>query len=94
MKASLLALTAALAATSDAACPFELMKRSGILSDEDLAKFDAVKRNPEAAEALYQAHKREAAPEPAPQGIIGPILGGALDLPLGGGLRKSLPFCD
>ena len=90
MKTSLLALTAGLASVSYAVCPFELMRRSGLLSEDDLAKFDAVKRDPEAAEELFQAHKREAAPEPVPDNIIGPILGGALDLPFGGGLRTSL----
>ena len=93
MKTSFLALIAAIEAFADAACPFELMKRSGILTDDDLAKFDFVKQNPEAAEALFRAHTREAKPEPAPQGgIIGPILGGALDLPFGGGLRGFLAY--
>lgn len=69
------------------------MKRSGLLSEEDVAKFEAVKRDPKAAEELFQAHqaeKREAAPEPAAGGIIGPTLNGLLDLPFGGGLRESL----
>ena len=69
------------------------MKRSGVLSEEDVAKFEAVKRDPKAAEELFQAHqaeRREAAPEPADGGIIGPTLNGVLDLPYGGGLRESL----
>ena len=70
------------------------MKRSGLLSEEDVAKFEAVKRDPKAAEALFQAHqaeKREAAaePEPAAGGLIGPTLNGLLDLPFGGGLREA-----
>ena len=94
MKTSFLALVAVLANASYAACPFELIKRSRILTNNDLAKVDAVKRDPEAAEALFQAHKRDAAPEPALDDIIGPILGGALDLPLGGRLPKSPLLSD
>ena len=92
MKANYLALGAAVVGVAFAACPFSELKRSGTLSEEDIAKFEAVKRDPKAAEALFKAHqagKREASPEPKPAGIIGPILNGVLDLPLGGGLRKS-----
>lgn len=89
MKTACLVLAAGLLAQAFGACPFEAMKRSGLLTEADLAKFEAVKRNPEAAEALFQAHKREAAPEPSPAGIIGPIVSGVLDLPYGGGLRES-----
>ncbi|KAI9696140.1 MAG: hypothetical protein M1820_008281 [Bogoriella megaspora] len=73
------------------ACPFAELHKAGLLSPDDAAKFEAVKRDPAAAEILFQAHqahRREAAPEPAPQngGLIGPIVDGVLDLPLGGGL--------
>ena len=74
-------------------CPFAELKRSGLLSEEDIEKFETVKRDPKAAEALFQAHqanKRAAAPEPASGGLIGPIVNGALDLPYGGGLRMTL----
>ena len=83
-------LGAGLAATAyGVACPFEEMKRIGLLSKEDIAKFEAVKRDPKAAETLIRAHRREAEPEPqAVGGIIGPLVNGLLDLPYGGGLRK------
>ena len=89
MVAVSVALIAGLAAVSNAACPFELMKRSGVLYGDDIAKFDAVKRNPKAAEALFEAYKREASPDPTPADPIGPIVSGILDLPYGGGLRES-----
>lgn len=85
-------LGAGLAATAyGVACPFEEMKRIGLLSKEDIAKFEAVKRDPKAAETLIRAHRREAEPEPEPQAIggnIGPLVNGLLDLPYGGGLGK------
>lgn len=91
MRATYLALCAAFAGLACGACPFSELKRSGVLSEDDIAQFEAVKRNPKAAEALVKAHqaeKREAAAEPNPASIVGPILNGVLDLPLGGGLRK------
>lgn len=91
MKTAYLTLIAGLVARAFAACPFEMLKRSGVLTEADLAKFEAVKRDPEAAEVLFQAHKRKAAPNPSPAGVIGPIVSGVLDLPYGGGLRKSDP---
>ena len=90
MKTAYLALGAGLVAGAFGGCPFELLKRSGKLTEADLAKFEAVKRDPKAAEALFQAHKREAAPDPSPAGVVGPIVSGVLDLPNGGGLRKPL----
>ena len=92
MKTAYLTLGAGFVAKAFAACPFELLKRSGVLTEADLAKFEAVKRDPKAAEVLFQAHKREAAPVASPAGVIGPIVSGVLDLPYGGGLRKSRPL--
>ena len=93
MKVSFLALGASLLAVTFALCPFQEMKRSGQLTEEDAAKFEAVKRDPKAAEALFEAYqreRREAAPELVSRGLIGPTNGsGLLDLPYGGGLRKS-----
>ena len=88
MKTTYLILSAGLVSRAFGACPFELLKRSGALNEADLAKFESVKRDPKAAEALFQAHKREAAPDPSPAGVLGPIVSGILDLPYGGGLRK------
>ena len=88
MKATYLVLSAAFAILTYGACPFAELRRSGVLSEDDIAKFEAVKRNPKAAETLFKAHqakKREPAPQP---GLIGPIVNGILDLPLGRGLRK------
>ena len=75
-----------------AACPFELLKRSGLLSEEDTAKFEAVKRDPKAAETLFEARRRDANPQLL-SGLTGPISNGILDLPLGGGLCKSSYPC-
>ena len=88
MKATYLVLSATFAGSAYGACPFAELRRSGFLSEDDIAKFEVVKRDPKAAEALFIAHQAEKR-EPAPQsGIIGPIVNGILDLPCGGGLRK------
>ena len=93
MKVIIIALLTGLTAqVYGAACPFELLKRSGLLDKEDVAKFEAVKRDPQAAEALFEAQRREANPKPEP-GLIGPIFNDILDLPLGGGLCKSSYAC-
>ena len=77
-----------------AACPYEHLKRTGLLSPEDEAKFDAVKRDPAAADALFHAHqldRREASSESTK--LAGPMSkDGILDLPLGGGLCTSRYF--
>lgn len=86
MKLPSLLLGAVLIAQAFGACPFEQPKRSGLLTEEDLEKFESVRRDPRAAEALVQARNREASPQPAAGGIIGPILNAKLDLPYGGGL--------
>ena len=88
MKTTYLTIGVGLVAMVYGACPFAELKRSGVLTADDVEKFEAVKRDPKAAEALFQAHRREAAPEPASGGIIGPIVNGIIDLPSGGGLRK------
>ena len=92
MKSFYISLVAVFPSVVLGGCPFAELKRSGVLSEEYIQKFEAVKRDPRAAEALFQAHqatKRAAAPEPASGGIIGPIVNGVLDLPYGGGLRKA-----
>lgn len=79
-------------------CPYAELARRGLLSEDDLAKFEAVKRNPAEAEKLLQLHARDASvnvktqaqPRDLITGLVGPLLDGALDLPLGGGLRESL----
>ena len=74
-----------------AACPFEDLRRSGLLSAEDAARFDAIKRDPKAADVLLKAHRRDTNAAAAPRSssdLIGPLLNGLLDLPLGGGLCK------
>ena len=68
-------------------CPYAELYSTGLLSKDDAAKFEAVKRDPKAADALLKAHKRE--PSPQSGGLIGPIVGGLLDLPLGGGLCRA-----
>jgi hypothetical protein len=70
------------------ACPFADLRRSGMLSVEDAAKFDDVKRNPAAAEEYLSGHKGGAGVEKEKRQDL---LGGLLDLPLGGGLCKYLP---
>ena len=86
MKLSLLIASTAYAVAALAACPFAEFRRT--LSEEDNAKFEAVRRDPKAAEALlkeyqaqkrqeaHQALKREAAPAPDPDpyqsSVIGP----------------------
>ena len=77
-----------LAIAHGAVCPFEDLRRSGLLSAEDAAKFDAVKRNPAAAETFIETHKQKDKSKEKRQGLISPIINGILDLPLGGGLRK------
>ena len=94
MKLSAFIFTVSLPALAvSVACPFEELHRAGVLSSDDAAKFEAVKRDPRAAEVLLKLHRREAEPGPAPAsqsgGLIGPVVNGILDLPLGGGLCKS-----
>lgn len=89
MKSSAVIFTVTLPTlAASVACPFAELHRAGLLNHDEAAKFEAVKRNPQAAEVLLELHRREAEPEPAPQsgGLIGPVIGGILDLPLGGGL--------
>jgi hypothetical protein len=74
--------------THGVACPFEDLRRSRMLSVEDAAKFDDVKRNPAAAEEHLNSHKRRAGVDKEKRQDL---LGGLLDLPLGGGLCKYLP---
>jgi hypothetical protein len=93
MKALLLCVITLFPPVYGAACPYALLRRAGLLPEDEAAKFDAVKADPGFAEALFQAHRREVEVEDEgksnPQ-LIGPRgLGGLLDLPFGGGLRTS-----
>ncbi|KAL9084904.1 MAG: hypothetical protein Q9165_007857 [Trypethelium subeluteriae] len=93
MKLSSLALSVNLPhLVASVACPFAELYARGLLSESDAAKFEAVKRDPEAAKAILELHQRDAEPDPAPQsgGLIGPVIGGILDLPLGGGLLDGV----
>ncbi|KAG8525340.1 uncharacterized protein KY384_008984 [Bacidia gigantensis] len=95
MKATYFIIGIAFSHVATCGCPFaDLAKRSGGLTEDDRAKLEQVRRDPSQAEALFKAHQaKKRAPTPQPQGgIIGPILGGVLDLPLGGGLRKLPAF--
>lgn len=80
-----------------AGCPFQQLRDTGMLSEREYELFQAVKRDPKAAEELFgkfqardadaekrSEEKREAAPEP--QLLPGLDLGGLLDI--GGGLCK------
>ena len=94
MKATILSLASCFAALVVAGpCPFAEMKDAGVLSTEDAAKFEMVKRDPEAAERLLFAHRQkykrsidEAAAIAPRQNSSSGLLG---ILPLGGGLRKT-----
>ena len=77
------------------ACPMHQLQEAGLLNEADAEKYDAIKRDSQAAETLLELHKRS--PDPLPEskvfsGLIGPVVKGLLDLPLGGGLRKSVSF--
>lgn len=75
---------------SAAACPYAEAFKSGLL-DRDLAyKYEAVKHDPENAARLIGAHHQAKRADPQQgglAGLVGPIVDGVLDLPLGGGLR-------
>ena len=76
-----------------AACPFQELKRSGILSGKDIAKFEAVKRDPKVADELFAAHQASAPKNSKRTPQLLDALGGALtDVTnaLGGGLGKGL----
>ncbi|KZF25187.1 hypothetical protein L228DRAFT_280444 [Xylona heveae TC161] len=70
------------------------MRRAGLLSAEDAAKFDAVRRDPRAANVLFEAHRREVDPDSSPAAepeLVGiRKRDGLLDLPLGGGLLNGV----
>ena len=68
-----------------AACPYELLKRSGLLSEADAEKFEAVKRDPSYAETLFAEHQVNS--KSIEQRDLPDL---PLDLPFGGGLRE---FC-
>jgi len=90
---ALAALTAAKLASA-IACPFGAVAEAGLLSDEDLAKYKAVKRDGIASEPFTSSHKKDATAEAhnalsgrGANGLL-PITLPGLALPLGGGLRK------
>lgn len=88
--------TAVLANSATAAvCPFSLLKRAGLLSEDDEAKYDAVKADSRVAEELFRAHHAQAARQEKRSAteLIGPRSDdGLLDLPLGGGLREYICY--
>ncbi|KAF2148597.1 hypothetical protein K461DRAFT_330031 [Myriangium duriaei CBS 260.36] len=93
MKSSfVLALVSLSASVLAGPCPFEHMKRAGLLSPEDEAKFDAVKRDPKMADILFKQHRREiVAKSENIHELRGPRKrDGLLDLPLGGGLLNGV----
>ena len=95
MKLNLVIFAASLPAfAASVACPFAELHRAGLLSPDEASKFEAVRRDPKAAEVLFEHHKREVAPTPQAGGLIGPTLDGILDLPLGGGLCKASHVCS
>lgn len=72
------------------ACPYAGAHKAGLL-DRDLAdKFEAVRNDPDNAHEIigeHQAKTRRADPDQGGlAGLVGPIIDGVLDLPLGGGL--------
>lgn len=84
----------ALASSATAAvCPFSLLKRAGLLSADDEAKYDAVKADSTLADELFRAHHAQSARQEKRSAteLIGPRSDdGILDLPLGGGLREYI----
>ena len=87
MKLSFLAPVATLLGQSQgAACPYELLRRSGLLGADDAAKFDAVKRDSSEADRLFREHRNreaEALYEVQTKRLDSRQL---LPLPFGGGL--------
>lgn len=74
-----------------AACPYGEAFKAGLL-DRDLAdKFEAVRRDPQNADKIIGDHQEQVKRSDPQQGglagLVGPIIDGVLDLPLGGGLR-------
>lgn len=76
---------------SAAACPFQLMKRAGLLNPEIAARFEGIEKDPKIAENLLRTYSGEhIGSKRSPNTLIGPrSADGTLDLPLGGGLCKS-----
>lgn len=77
--------------TNAVACPYAEAFKRGLL-DSDLADtFKAVRNDPENADKLIGAHHAETKRADPQQGglagLVGPIIDGVIDLPLGGGLR-------
>lgn len=93
MKLSILASAAVFAGyASGAACPFQLMKRAGLLDPEIIASFEGVDKDPKIAENLLKARSwtgEHQGTKRSPETLIGPRdVNGLLDLPLGGGLCR------
>jgi len=90
---ALAALTAAQLASA-IACPFGAAAEAGLLSDADLAKYQAIKPEGIASEPFTSLHKKDAIADTrnalsarTAQGLL-PITLPGLALPFGGGLRK------
>lgn len=88
---ALVALTATKLASA-IACPYGAAAEAGLLSDADVAKYEAVKRDGIASEPFTSLHKKEAFSEThdalnvrMTHGFL-PITIPSLALPLGGGL--------
>lgn len=92
-KTIITAFTSAVLLTKEAhavACPYAEAHKAGLL-DRDLAdKFEAVRNDPGNAHKIigeHQANAKRADPQQGGlAGLVGPIIDGVLDLPLGGGL--------
>lgn len=96
-KAIITALTSVLLLvdpSNAAACPFSEAHRAGLL-DRNLAdKFEAVQKDSRNADRLIGARhagaKRQDPQQGGVAGLVGPIIDGVLNLPLGGGLCMFL----
>jgi len=61
------------------ACPFQALRRSGMLSQEEIAKFDSFKRDPAlASEHLNAGRDSTMSTNEKRQGLLGGLLGGGL----------------
>jgi hypothetical protein len=76
-----------------AACPFSDAHKAGLLDSDLAVKFEAAQKDPKNADRLIGAHyagvKRQNPQQGEVAGLVGPIIDGVLNLPLGGGLCTS-----
>ena len=96
-KAIITALTSVLLLvdpSNAAACPFSEAHRAGLLDRSLADKFEAVQKDPRNADRLIGARhagaKRQDPQQGGVAGLVGPIIDGVLNLPLGGGLCMFL----